>query len=79
MPSWLEDFRGDVAKVREFGMPSLILHGTADNILPIDSTGREFTKQFPEAEYIEIDGAPHGMLETHYAEVNAVLLEFLAR
>ena len=79
VPSWLEDFRGDVAKVREFGMPSLILHGTADNILPIDSTGREFTKQFPEAEYIEIDGAPHGMLETHYAEVNAVLLEFLAR
>jgi non-heme chloroperoxidase len=79
VPSWLEDFRDDVAKVREAGTQSLILHGTQDRILPIDSTGREFTKLFPEAEYVEIEGAPHGLLETHYAEVNTALLAFLAK
>ncbi|MGA9873903.1 MAG: alpha/beta hydrolase [Rhodococcus sp. (in: high G+C Gram-positive bacteria)] len=77
VPTWLEDFRGDVQKVRESGKPTLILHGTADNILPIDATGREFTKAFPEAQYVELEGAPHGLLWTHYQEVNDALLAFL--
>jgi non-heme chloroperoxidase len=55
------------------------VHGTADNILPIDSTGREFAKALPAAEYLEIEGAPHGMLWTHAAEVNEALLGFLAK
>lgn len=75
-PTWLEDFRPDVAKI---DVPSLIVHGTADQILPIDATGRQFAKALPAAEYVEIDGAPHGMLWTHYAEVNEVLLAFLAK
>ncbi|CAN5245551.1 bromoperoxidase [soil metagenome] len=75
--SWIEDFRGDVAKVRESGIPALILHGTADRILPIDATGREFAKALPDAKYIEVEGAPHGLLETHHAEVTAALLEFV--
>jgi len=74
VPSWLTDFRTDIAK---FDVPTLIVHGTADRILPIDSTGREFAKLLPEAEYVEIDGAPHGMLWTHGNEVNEVLLGFL--
>ncbi|TXN30037.1 alpha/beta fold hydrolase [Lacisediminihabitans profunda] len=79
VPSWIEDFRGDVAKVRASGTPSLILHGTKDRILPIDASGREFHRVFPEAEYVEVDGAPHGLLWTHTDEVNAALLAFLAR
>ena len=79
VPSWLEDFRGDVVKVREAGIPTLILHGTADRILPIDSTGREFAKAVPSAQYVEIEGAPHGLLETHHAEVTEVLLGFVAK
>lgn len=75
-PTWLEDFRPDIAKI---DMPALIVHGTHDRILPIDATGRQFTKALPAAEYVEIDGAPHGMLWTHYAEVNEVLLAFLAK
>ncbi|WP_426997037.1 alpha/beta fold hydrolase [Pseudarthrobacter sp. N5] len=74
-PTWLTDFRADIPKI---DVPSLIMHGTADNILPIDSTGRLFAKALPSAEYVEIDGAPHGMLWTHAAEVNDVLLAFLA-
>jgi len=73
---WLTDFRADIPKI---DVPALIVHGTADNILPIDATGRPFTKAFPSAEYVEIEGAPHGLLWTHADELNEVLLRFLAR
>ncbi len=75
-PTWLTDFREDIPKI---DVPALIVHGTADNILPIDATGRRFAKALPSAEYLEIDGAPHGMLWTHAAEVNEALLGFLAK
>lgn len=75
-PTWLTDFRADIPKI---DVPALIVHGTADNILPINVTGREFAKALPSAEYVEIDGAPHGMLWTHAAEVNDILLKFLAK
>jgi non-heme chloroperoxidase len=74
-PSWRTDFRGDIEKI---DVPTLIAHGTADNILPIDATGRLFAKALPTAKYVEIEGGPHGMLWTHADEVNQVLLEFLA-
>jgi non-heme chloroperoxidase len=79
VPTWIEDFTADVATVRASGIPTLIMHGTADRILPIDATGRPFSAAFPEAEYVEIEGAPHGMLWTHAAEVNAVLLPFVQK
>ena len=75
--AWIEDFRADVEAVRAADKPSLILHGTKDNILPIDATARPFHEAFPEAEYIEIEGAPHGLLWTHAAEVNEALLAFV--
>jgi peroxiredoxin len=75
-PTWLTDFRGDIPRI---DVPALIVHGTADNILPIDSTGRLFAKALPSADYVEIDGAPHGLLWTHAAEVNEALLAFLRK
>jgi non-heme chloroperoxidase len=75
VPSWLTDFRADIPTI---DVPALIVHGTSDNILPIDSTGREFTKLLPSATYVEIEGAPHGLLWTHAEEVNQILLAFLA-
>ncbi|MFD5276189.1 alpha/beta fold hydrolase [Pseudarthrobacter sp. NPDC058362] len=75
-PTWLTDFRKDIPKI---DVPALILHGTADNILPIETTGRLFAKALPAAEYVEIEGAPHGLLWTHAAEVNEALLAFLAK
>lgn len=74
-PTWLTDFRQDIPKI---DVPALILHGTADNILPIETTGRRFAKELPSAKYVEIEGAPHGLLWTHAAEVNQALLAFLA-
>ena len=79
VPSWIEDFRDDVAKVRASGVASIIVQGTEDRILPIDSSGRPFHAAFPESEYVEIEGAPHGFLWTHADEVNRVLLGFLAK
>ncbi|MEU7778849.1 alpha/beta fold hydrolase [Micromonospora parva] len=75
--SWIEDFRADVEAVRASRKPALILHGTADTILPIDATARRFRQGLPEAEYVEIEGAPHGLLWTHADEVNAALRTFL--
>ncbi|GAB2846131.1 alpha/beta fold hydrolase [Microbacterium insulae] len=72
--TWPTDFRGDIGAI---DVPALILHGTADNILPIDATARRFRQLLPDATYVEIDGAPHGLLWTHGAEVNEALLAFL--
>lgn len=72
--TWPTDFRGDIGAI---DVPALILHGTADNILPIDATARRFRQLLPDATYVEIDGAPHGLLWTHGAEVNEGLLAFL--
>jgi non-heme chloroperoxidase len=73
--TWPSDFRADVAAV---DVPALIVHGTADNILPIDVTGRRMRDLLPDATYVEIEGAPHGLLWTHADEVNEALLAFLS-
>ena len=75
-PTWLTDFRADIPRI---DVPTLIVHGTADNVLPIDATGRQFAKALPSAEYVELEGAPHGMLWTHGSEINQLLLDFLAK
>lgn len=75
--AWIEDFRADVEAVRSSGKPTLILHGTADRILPIEATAHRFRQALPEARYVEIDGAPHGLLWTHADEVNVALRAFL--
>ncbi|GAA2976736.1 pimeloyl-ACP methyl ester carboxylesterase [Microbacterium terrae] len=72
--TWPTDFRADIPQI---DVPALILHGTADNILPIDATARRFKQLLPDATYVEIEGAPHGLLWTHGAEVNEALLAFL--
>ncbi|MGR6973632.1 alpha/beta fold hydrolase [Streptomyces cynarae] len=74
--TWFTDFRADIPKI---DVPTLILHGTADNILPIDATARPFHKALPSADYVEVEGAPHGLLWTHADEVNKALLAFLAK
>ena len=75
-PGWLEDFTSDITKI---DVPTLIMHGTADRILPIDGQGRRLHAALPHARYAEIDGGPHVMGVTHADEVNAQLLAFLAQ
>lgn len=72
--TWVTDFRADLPKI---DVPTLIVHGTADRILPIDATARRLPNLIAGSELVEIPGAPHGMLWTHDAEVNEALLGFL--
>src|ERR1700722_13017207 len=73
-PGWLEDFSRDITRI---DVPTLILHGTADRILPIAGQGRRLPAALPDAHYVEIDGGPHVMAVTHAHEVNEQLLAFL--
>ena len=73
-PGWLEDFGEDIKRI---DVPTLILHGTDDRILPIDGQGRRLHAALPGARYVEIDGGPHVLCVTHAAEVNRELLAFL--
>ncbi|MBC2904678.1 alpha/beta fold hydrolase [Streptomyces cupreus] len=76
VPTWTTDFRNDIPKIN---VPALILHGTADRILPIEATADPFHALLPQADYVRIEGAPHGLLWTHADDVNTALLNFLAK
>ena len=75
-PTWATDFRADLARI---DVPTLIVHGDADRILPIDATARRLPQHIAGSRLVEIPGAPHGMSWTHAGEVNRVLLEFLGQ
>ena len=64
--------------LERFDVPTLIVHGTNDRILPIDGQGRRLHAALPEARYVEIEGGPHVLGVTHAAELNRELLSFLA-
>ena len=72
---WTEDFRKDVAKNK---VPTLILHGDADRILPPDATARRQAKMIKNVKFVELAGGPHGVLWTHADQINKELVRFLA-
>jgi len=74
--TWTTDFRVDVAKIAGYDIAVLIIHGTADRILPINATARPLHALLPHADYVEVSGAPHGLLRTHADAVNRELLAF---
>jgi non-heme chloroperoxidase len=69
------DFRGDLAK---FKLPTLVIHGDADAIVPIEVSGARTHKAIPGSVLSLIKGAPHGFNLSHAAEFNKSLLAFLA-
>jgi non-heme chloroperoxidase len=73
--SWVEDFRQDIAKNT---VPTLIIHGDADRILPPDATSRRQAKMIKHVKFAEIAGGPHGLCWTHADRVNAELVPFVA-
>jgi non-heme chloroperoxidase len=74
VPTWHEDFRKDVAGI---DVPTLVLHGDADRILPIGASGQRTGKLIKNAVYSVIKDGPHAITWTHADEVNAKLVEFL--
>jgi non-heme chloroperoxidase len=72
---WIEDFRGDIPKN---DVPTLLLHGDADRILPPDATSRRQAKMIKDVRFVELPGGPHGVLWTHADQINKELIPFLA-
>jgi non-heme chloroperoxidase len=72
--AWLEDFRPDLAQIK---VPTLVIHGEADQILPIDNTGVRMQGFIPHSTFHVVEGGPHGLNWTHATEVNKALLTFL--
>jgi pimeloyl-ACP methyl ester carboxylesterase len=74
--AWIEDFRKDVKKNN---VPTLLLHGDADRILPPDATARRQAKMIKKVKFVELPGGPHGVLWTHADRINSELVSFLAK
>lgn len=72
--AWLEDFREDIKAIK---VPTLVIHGDSDRILPLEATGARTAKLISGAKLHVIKGGPHGLNWTHATEVNTALLEFL--
>ncbi|HEY9101108.1 MAG TPA: alpha/beta hydrolase [Chitinimonas sp.] len=68
------DFTEDLKK---FTVPTLIIHGDDDQIVPIDAAARASAKLVKHAKLVVYPGAPHGLTDTHKDKVNADLLEFI--
>jgi non-heme chloroperoxidase len=74
VPTWHEDFREDLARI---DVPTLVIHGDADRILPITAAGMRTAKLIKGARLITVKDGPHCITWTHAEEVNAELLGFL--
>lgn len=68
------DFRGDLKK---FDVPTLVIHGDDDQIVPLDSSGKASAALIKDAKLIVYPGAPHGLTDTHKERFNNDLLAFL--
>ncbi len=68
------DFRPDLDAVT---VPALVIHGTQDQTVPIDASGRPAAKAIAFAVLKEYEGAPHGLFATHRTELETDLLKFL--
>lgn len=74
--AWLTDFRKDLARI---DVPTLVVHGDADRILPIAATGTPLSKAIRGARLLVIEGGPHGLIWTHADKLNPELIKFLGQ
>jgi non-heme chloroperoxidase len=71
--TWLTDFRTDVEKI---DVPTLVVHGTEDRILPIGATAARLPSLNKGVRLVTVEGGPHNIAWTHPDEVNPALLDF---
>lgn len=74
VPTWHEDFRHDVGRI---DVPTLVIHGDSDRIVPLEAAGQRSAKLITGARLVVVKGGPHCVTWTHADEVNAELLHFL--
>jgi pimeloyl-ACP methyl ester carboxylesterase len=70
------DFRPDLAA---FKVPTLIIHGTEDNTVPIAAAGRAAAAGIAQSTLLEYEGAPHGLFATDKTRLTSDLLAFLGK
>jgi non-heme chloroperoxidase len=68
------DFREDLKKVK---VPTLVIHGDADAIVPIEGSGQLTHRTVPHSKLVVVNGAPHGLNVSHAQAFNDALLSFL--
>jgi non-heme chloroperoxidase len=73
--AWIEDFRKDIPRN---DVPTMLIHGDDDRILPADATSRRQAKMIENVKYLEIKGGSHGITWTRADDINAELVPFLA-
>jgi non-heme chloroperoxidase len=73
--TWLTDFRDDVANI---DVPTLVVHGTEDRILPFASTAARLRDLIKDVRLVSVEGGPHNIAWTHPDEVNEALLQLVA-
>jgi non-heme chloroperoxidase len=73
--TWLTDFRADLPKI---DVPTLLIHGDADRILPYDATAKRLPGLIKDLTVVTVEGGPHNVAWTHPDVVNPALLDFVA-
>jgi non-heme chloroperoxidase len=76
VPTWHEDFREDLKRV---DVPTLVIHGDADRIVPISASGLRTAKLIKGARLFVVKDGPHCITWTHADEVNSELVDFLGK
>jgi non-heme chloroperoxidase len=76
VPTWYEDFRDDLSRV---DVPTLVIHGDADRIVPFTAAGMRTAKLIKGARLVTVKEGPHCITWTHAEQVNSALLEFLGK
>ena len=72
--AWYTDFRKDLQRI---DVPTLVIHGDSDRILPLEVTGKLTQKAVKGSRLLVVEGGPHGLNWTHADKVNPELVDFL--
>jgi non-heme chloroperoxidase len=72
--TWTTDFRDDLP---EIDVPILVVQGDADQVLPLDKTGKKLPGLIKDVQLVVIEGGPHAIPWTHADEVSTALLDFI--
>jgi pimeloyl-ACP methyl ester carboxylesterase len=76
VPTWYEDFRKDLSRI---DVPTLVMHGDADRIVPFNAAGARTAKLVKGARLVVVKDGPHAINWTHADEVNVELVNFLGK
>jgi non-heme chloroperoxidase len=74
--TWATDFRADLPGI---DVPILVIQGDADQVLPLDKTGKQLPSLINDVQLVVVEGGPHAIPWTHATQVNTALLDFIRR